>query len=91
MERIKVAIRIKPEAGEGLRGFGFQNKVGEELSKVELFANGTKNEFTYDHIFSADSTQIEIFQTVCIPIINGVLEGYNGTLFAYGQVLFLTL
>jgi hypothetical protein len=86
MERIKVAIRIKPEAGEGLKGFVFNNKERDGLSKLELSANGTKNEFTYDHIFGPTSTQLEVFQTACVPIINGVLEGYNGTLFAYGQV-----
>lgn len=86
MERIKVAIRVKPEPGEGLRGFSYLNKEGGDgLSKLELFANGTKNEFTYDHIFGPNATQVEIFQTICAPIINNVLEGFNGTLFAYGQ------
>jgi hypothetical protein len=86
MERIKVAIRIKPEAGEGLKGFVYNNKERDGLSKLELSANGMKNEFTYDHVFGANSSQVEVFQTACVPIINGVLEGYNGTLFAYGQV-----
>jgi hypothetical protein len=91
MERIKVAIRVKPEAGESLRGFNYLNKEGAEgLSKLELPANGTKNEFTYDHIFGPNASQREIFETVCAPIINTVLEGFNGTLFAYGQVLFLS-
>lgn len=85
MERIKVAIRIKPENGEKLKGFSFQNNL-ENLSKIELLANGTKNEFNFDNIFDSNCSQIEIFQMICIPIINGVLEGFNGTLFAYGQV-----
>ena len=85
MERIKVAIRIKPESGERLKGFSFQNN-SDGLSRIELIANGAKNEFFFDNIFREDSSQIEIFQVVCLPIINGVLEGFNGTLFAYGQV-----
>lgn len=87
MERIKVAIRVKPESGETLKGFTYLNKEGGEgLSKLELLANGTKNEFTYDHIFGPDASQVDIFRTICAPVINSVLEGFNGTLFAYGQV-----
>lgn len=90
MERIKVAIRIKPESGEGLRGFDYNNNGTDGLSRLELIANGTKNEFTYDHIFGPDATQVGIFETVCLPIINRVLEGFNGTLFAYGQVRYFS-
>ena len=39
----------------------------------------------YDHIFSVDSCQEDIFSTVGKPIVEKVAEGYNGTIFAYGQ------
>ncbi|NXN14669.1 CENPE protein, partial [Indicator maculatus] len=46
--------------------------------------NGTKV-FTYDRVFhSSDSTQ-QLYEGVAVPIIQSAVQGYNGTIFAYGQ------
>ena len=45
---------------------------------------GTHN-FAFDAIFGPDSRQVDVFTEVAAPVVNGVLEGYNGTIFAYGQ------
>ena len=39
----------------------------------------------YDHVFSTDCVQSEVFERVAKPILSGVFEGFNGTIFAYGQ------
>ena len=41
--------------------------------------------FSFDKVFWIDTLQEEIFTTVCKPQINHILEGKNGTIFAYGQ------
>lgn len=41
--------------------------------------------FTFDHIFNEESNQDDIFNSVANPLIEDVLEGYNATIFAYGQ------
>jgi len=41
--------------------------------------------FSFDRIFSPDSAQEEVFEIAAKPIIESVLEGFNGTIFAYGQ------
>ncbi len=41
--------------------------------------------FTFDAVFSAKSTQRQIYDTCAAPIVKSALEGYNGTVFAYGQ------
>ena len=43
-----------------------------------------KHEFTFDAIFGPDSRQVDVFNEVAVPSVNGVMEGYNGTIFAYG-------
>jgi kinesin family member 5 len=43
------------------------------------------HKFNFDRVFGPDSTQAETFTEVAKPIIDGVLNGYNGTIFAYGQ------
>lgn len=43
------------------------------------------HEFTFDRVFGADSRQVELFEFTAKPIIQGAIDGYNGTLFCYGQ------
>ncbi|XP_010128196.1 PREDICTED: centromere-associated protein E, partial [Chlamydotis macqueenii] len=46
--------------------------------------NGTKV-FNYDRVFhSSDNTQ-QLYEGVAVPIIQSAVQGYNGTIFAYGQ------
>ena len=41
--------------------------------------------FKYDKVFKSDSNQNEIYENVGKRIVDDVMEGYNGTIFAYGQ------
>ena len=41
--------------------------------------------FTFDTVFAMDSAQMDVYNRVARPIVQNVLEGYNGTIFAYGQ------
>jgi len=50
-------------------------KVTDEVPKV----------FTFDSVYDWNSKQEDIFQESAWPIIDNVLNGYNGTIFAYGQ------
>jgi ribose 5-phosphate isomerase RpiB len=41
--------------------------------------------FTFDNVFDWNSTQSDVYTETAKPIVDSVLEGYNGTVFAYGQ------
>ena len=41
--------------------------------------------FKYDKVFQLDSVQNNIYEHVGKRIVDDVMEGYNGTIFAYGQ------
>ena len=41
--------------------------------------------FTFDAVFSVKSSQRNIYDVCAAPVVSSVLEGYNGTVFAYGQ------
>ena len=41
--------------------------------------------FTFDNVFDWNSTQTSVYNETAKPIVDSVLEGYNGTVFAYGQ------
>ena len=41
--------------------------------------------FTFDHTYDWHATQQLIFNQTALPILESIMEGYNGTIFAYGQ------
>ena len=41
--------------------------------------------FTFDGVYDWDCKQRDIYDDVAHPLVEQVLEGYNGTIFAYGQ------
>ncbi len=40
--------------------------------------------FTFDRVFDMNSNQKEVYDAAAKPIIDSVLDGFNGTIFAYG-------
>ncbi len=48
-------------------------------------ANQVDKTFAFDAVFGPASTQLDVYNRVARPIVDNVLEGYNGTIFAYGQ------
>lgn len=41
--------------------------------------------FTYDKVFSENASTSDVYQAIGRPIVSSVLQGFNGTIFAYGQ------
>jgi len=41
--------------------------------------------FTFDYVFDMDSSQQEVYETTAKPAVISILQGYNSTIFAYGQ------
>jgi len=83
-ESIKVCCRFRPQND--------QEKVNNGKVCVEVAEGGTTvvlqnsdHTFVFDRVFSMDSTQKEVYDYAAKPIIQSVLRGFNGTVFAYGQ------
>src|SRR4051794_24196236 len=90
-ENIKVVIRCRPLSSDERRDN--RQKVVEMDRKtrevrVRNLAGG-KDEpprtFTMDGVFDEKQTQEQIYNETCRPIVNNIIQGYNGTIFAYGQ------
>lgn len=54
-------------------------------SPQEAAAEDPPKEFTFDVVFGPDSKQVDVYNECARKIVDSVLEGYNGTIFAYGQ------
>ncbi|XP_015952328.1 kinesin-like protein KIN-5D [Arachis duranensis] len=62
------------------------NEGRREVSAVQSIANKQIDRtFAFDKVFGPNSEQIELYEQAVSPIVNEVLEGYNCTIFAYGQ------
>lgn len=57
-----------------------------DCKSLKMLAEGTDlQDFTFDHVFNTESTQKEVYESAAMPIIQSVLDGFNGTVLAYGQ------
>ncbi|KAK8683553.1 hypothetical protein V6N13_039612 [Hibiscus sabdariffa] len=62
------------------------NESRREVCAVQSIANKQIDRtFLFDKVFGPSSQQKELFDLAVSPIVNEVLEGYNCTIFAYGQ------
>ncbi|OMJ91648.1 hypothetical protein SteCoe_5803 [Stentor coeruleus] len=47
--------------------------------------NGGILNFNYDYVFTPTSRQEDVYNIAAKPIVEAVMQGFNGTVFAYGQ------
>ena len=66
--------------------------VGSELSELERQREWVEqpqlfqlHRFTFDFVFDIDSQQIDVYNITAKQAVQSVLEGYNSTIFCYGQ------
>ncbi|XP_063164045.1 kinesin-like protein KIF21A isoform X6 [Candoia aspera] len=80
---VRVAVRIRPQlAKEKIEGCHICTSVTPGEPQVFL---GKDKAFTFDYVFDIESQQEEIYLQCIEKLIEGCLEGYNATVFAYGQ------
>lgn len=61
------------------------NKQEKSVSFDPNYPNAPKKLYIYDNVFDHGDKQEDIYKKSAFHIVENVLEGYNGTIFAYGQ------
>ncbi|KAL6905795.1 hypothetical protein ACP4OV_003396 [Aristida adscensionis] len=62
------------------------NDQRREVSVAQNIANKQIDRtFLFDKVFGPKSRQQDVFNHAVVPLVNEVLDGYNCTIFAYGQ------
>ncbi|XP_062971586.1 kinesin-like protein KIF21A isoform X7 [Cynocephalus volans] len=80
---VRVAVRIRPQlAKEKIEGCHICTSVTPGEPQVFL---GKDKAFTFDYVFDIESQQEQIYTQCIEKLIEGCFEGYNATVFAYGQ------
>jgi len=91
-QNIKVVLRCRPMTStEASREKRAIKCVSDKHVEVNYGAMGksAKKSFAFDGVYDEESTQEDVYESVVRPVVDEVLQGYNCTVFAYGQVLFL--
>ena len=89
-ESVKVIVRCRPldekEREMNTRFVIETNSLLHQCS-IRKTADDAKSSktFTFDGVYGMSSSTEKIYSEIVRPIVNGVIEGYNGTVFAYGQ------
>ncbi|XP_042459706.1 kinesin-like protein KIN-5A [Zingiber officinale] len=87
---VQVILRCRPLSEEEMRMNTpiviSCNEYRREVAAVQNIANKQIDRtFVFDKVFGPASKQKDLFDQAISPIVNEVLEGYNCTIFAYGQ------
>ena len=87
-ENVRVVCRCRPENQKEVEAGGtscvrfFPNDAGS----IEVNVDDTLSTFSPDRMFNPDvTTQQAVFEDTAQPLVADVLQGYNATIFAYGQ------
>ncbi|XP_047184405.1 centromere-associated protein E isoform X2 [Scophthalmus maximus] len=88
---VKVCVRVRPLIARE------ESTASENTEPVHLFWKADKNSihqvddgnstktFSFDRVFTAEETTNQLYQDIAKPLVVSTVEGYNGTIFAYGQ------
>ena len=83
-------VRCRPLFGKEIREA--RNQIVDcDVRRGEVRIDNPKTpgdppkQFTFDGVYDHTSTQKEIFEGCALPIVRAAIEGYNGTIFCYGQ------
>lgn len=84
---VKVVCRVRPlnakEIAKGSKCCLDFHKDGKQIA-INLEGGSQQNKFEFDHVFDTNSQQKDVYDISARPIIDSVLDGFNGTIFAYG-------
>ncbi|XP_063401221.1 osmotic avoidance abnormal protein 3-like isoform X8 [Mytilus trossulus] len=89
-ECVKVIVRCRPmnKRENDLKCkpcLSMESKRGQCTIKNPGDPKAPPKMFTFDGSYYTDSVTENIYNEIAYPLVEGVCEGYNGTIFAYGQ------
>ncbi|XP_029361818.1 kinesin-like protein KIF3B isoform X2 [Echeneis naucrates] len=91
-ESVKVVVRCRPmndkeRAAKFERVVSVDVKLGQIIVRNprEASASELPKVFTFDSVYDWNSKQIDLYDETFRPLVDSVLLGFNGTIFAYGQ------
>ncbi|XP_026162837.1 kinesin-like protein KIF17 isoform X2 [Mastacembelus armatus] len=89
-ECVKVVVRCRP-LNDREKALGSKMVLSMDLHLCQCFiekpgvADEPPKQFTFDGTYFIEQSTEDMYNEIAYPLVEGVTEGYNGTIFAYGQ------
>ncbi|XP_014002799.1 kinesin-like protein KIF3B isoform X1 [Salmo salar] len=91
-ESVKVVVRCRP-MNEKERAANFERVVHVDVKLGQVAVRNPRGAaahehpkvFTFDSVYDWNSKQVDLYDETFRPLVDSVLLGFNGTIFAYGQ------
>ncbi|KAH8057559.1 hypothetical protein JL722_6640 [Aureococcus anophagefferens] len=90
-ETVKVVVRVRPLSRKEIQDGHDAATVADEATgritcnNPKADASDPPKAFTFDAVFDPNITQRKLYDICSAPVVDAVLAGFNGTIFAYGQ------
>uniref|UniRef100_A0A4W5PV28 Kinesin-like protein n=1 Tax=Hucho hucho TaxID=62062 RepID=A0A4W5PV28_9TELE len=90
-EAVKVVVRCRPfnrreETMDNDNILEVNTKLGQiTLRNPRASPEELMKSFTFDAVYDSESKQSDIYDDTVRPLVDSVLQGFNGTILAYGQ------
>eukprot|EP01083_Nonionella_stella_P273918 929559_1 len=89
---VNVVVRCRPPSDYEVKNGKVQTvRCSSKEVIIEKFENrasrrnAVEKKFTFDRVYGQSATQEEVFTQTVVPMVDEVLQGFNCTIFAYGQ------
>ena len=83
-DNVRVVVRCRPMNDKEVASACSQAvSVDERKGTITVKSSGARSSeppktFTFDRVFGPDSKQVDVYNDAARPIVESVLEGYNG-------------
>ena len=88
-ESVRVCVRCRPlnskERGDGRERIVHVDPKNGTCVVSPIGSNEPPKTFTFDQVYDESVTQEYIYMNTASRIVESVIDGFNGTIFAYGQ------
>ncbi|KAM9704231.1 centromere-associated protein E isoform 7-T7 [Menidia menidia] len=87
---VKVCVRVRPlvpreESDSSESGSPVQLFWKADKKSIHQVDGNPSKSFSFDRVFTAEESTNQLYQAIAKPLVVSTVEGYNGTIFAYGQ------
>ncbi|DAZ97813.1 TPA: hypothetical protein N0F65_002483 [Lagenidium giganteum] len=82
---VRVCCRVRPQNAKEEQMAGAKRCVSVTGNTIEVKTNEGAHSFAFDSVFGEGDGQHTVFESVARPVVQDIMDGYNATIFAYGQ------
>lgn len=83
-DSIRVVVRCRPKK-ESEQGTAFVDCIDDKRLSLQTAPDRPQKEYSFDYVAGDSSTQQLIYEQAGRPVVDCILAGFHGTIFAYGQ------